>query len=77
MKAQMSVTLDSQLAILEYEVNRDFEFTEEMTAIFPIKVTARTIDLLKSVIGTLHQLALNLTILSGVTTDGSPEMAGR
>jgi len=77
MKAQMSVTLDSQLAILEYEVNRDFEFTEEMAAIFPIKVTARTIDLLKSVIGTLHQLALNLTILSGVTTDGSPEMAGR
>jgi hypothetical protein len=24
----------------------------------------------------LNQLALNLTILSGVATDGSPEMAG-
>jgi len=58
-------------------VNKDFEFTEEMAPKFPIKVTARTIDLLKSVFGTLHQLALNLTILSGVTTDGSPEMAGR
>jgi hypothetical protein len=71
------VTLDSQLAILEYRINRDFEFTEEMGALFPVQATARTIDLLKSVIGALHQLALNLTILSSVTTDGSPEMAGR
>lgn len=77
MKAQMSVTLHSQLAILEYGVNRDFEFTEEMAALFPVKATARTSDLLKSVIGTLHQLALNLTILSGVATEGSPEMARR
>jgi len=73
----MSVTLDSQLGILEYGVNRDFEFTEEMAALFPVKATTRTIGLLKSVIGILHQLALNLTILSGVITDGSPEMAGR
>jgi len=77
MKAQMSVTLDSQSAILKYGVNGDFEFTEEMVALFPVKATARTTDLLKSVIGTLHQLALNLTILSGVTTDGSPNVAGR
>jgi hypothetical protein len=77
MKAQMSVTLDSQSAILDYGINRDFEFTEEMAALFPIKATARTIDLRKSVIGTLHHLALNLAILSGETTDGSTEMAGR
>lgn len=54
----MSVTLDSQLAILEYGVNRDFEFTEEMAALFPVKATARTIDLLKSVIGTFAPACL-------------------
>jgi hypothetical protein len=77
MKTQMSVTLHSQLAILEFGVNRDFEFTEEVAALFPVKATARTSGLKESVIGTLHQLALNLTILSGVTTDVSSEMAGR
>jgi len=54
MKAQMSVTLQS--AILEYGVNRDLEFTEEMAALFPVKATTRTNDLLKSVTDTLHCL---------------------
>jgi hypothetical protein len=47
-----------------------------MAALFPLKATAKAVDLVESTVRTLNQLALNLTNLSGVTLMGHQKWQG-
>ena len=66
-----------QLALFVRGVDDDFEVTEELAAIVPMKGTTRGIDLLEAVMKTIKPLGLPLSKLSGITTDGAPSMVGR
>ena len=67
----------AQLAIFIREIDDNFEITEELAAIIPLKDTTRGIDLLEGVMATIKQLGLSFSNLSGITTDGAPSMTGR
>ena len=67
----------AQLALFVRGVDDDFEVTEELAAIVPMKGTTRGIDLLEAVMKTIKRLGLPLSKLSGITTDGAPSMVGR
>ena len=67
----------AQLALFVRGVDDDFEVTEELAAIVPMKGTTRGIDLLEAVMKTIKLLGLPLSKLSGITTDGAPSMVGR
>ena len=67
----------AQLALFVGGVDDDFEVTEELAAIVPMKGTTRGIDLLEAVMKTIKHLGLPLSKLSGITTDGAPSMVGR
>ena len=67
----------AQLAFFVRGVDDDFEVTEELAAIVPMKGTTRGIDLLEAVMKTIKRVGLPLSKLSGITTDGAPSMAGR
>ena len=58
-------------------VDDNFEITEELAAIIPLKSTTRGIDLLEGMMATIKRLGLSLSNLSGKTTDGAPSMTGR
>ena len=67
----------AQLALFVRGVDDDFEVTEELAAIVPMKGTTRGIDLLEAVMKTIKRLGLPLSKLSGITTDGAPSMVAR
>ena len=67
----------AQLAFCVRGVDDDFEVTEELAAIVPMKGTTRGIDLLEVVMKTIKRLGLPLSKLSGITTDGAPSMVER
>jgi len=67
----------AQLALFVRGVDDDFEITEELAAIVPMKGTIRGIDLLEAVMTTIKRFGLSLSKLSGITTDGAPSVVGR
>jgi hypothetical protein len=67
----------AQLAILLRGADKDFNITEELAALVPLKGTTKANDLMGGVTETLNPLGLKYTNLSGVTTDGTPAFAGK
>jgi hypothetical protein len=67
----------AQLAIFLRGVDKDFNITEELAALVPLKGTIKANDLKGGVAETLNRLGLKYTNLSGVTTDGAPAFAGK
>lgn len=67
----------AQLAALLCGDDKAFHVTEEMAALVAIKGTTKSSDVFEGIIATLKQLSLNLTNLTGLTTDGAPAMVGR
>jgi len=67
----------AQLALFVRGVDDNFEITEELAAIVPMKGTTTGIDLLEAVMTTIKRLGLSLSKLSGITTDGATSMVGR
>jgi hypothetical protein len=67
----------AQLAIVVRGIDDDFNITEEMAALFPMKGTAIGSVLLNALQSTLRRFNLKLNSLSGVVTDGAPAMVGK
>jgi hypothetical protein len=78
-----SVALEStdtdtpQLAIVIRGIDGNFNITEEMATLFPMKGTTKGNDLLNALKPTLRHFNLKLNNLSGVMTDGAPAMVGK
>uniref|UniRef100_A0A6P7HAL3 General transcription factor II-I repeat domain-containing protein 2A-like n=1 Tax=Diabrotica virgifera virgifera TaxID=50390 RepID=A0A6P7HAL3_DIAVI len=70
------MTDTAQVAIFIRGVDANFNKTEELAALFPLKDTTKSRDLLEAVQTTLNRFSLQLNNLSGLTTDGAPAMVG-
>ena len=75
-KAQ-TLLLYSLALIFMRGVDDNFEITEELASIIPLKGIIRGIDLLKGVMATIKRLGLSLSNFLGITTYDVPSMAGR
>ena len=49
---------------------------DELAAMFPLKDSTKSTDLLEAAMTTLNRLKFNLKNISGVTTNGAPSMCG-
>ncbi|XP_023228312.1 general transcription factor II-I repeat domain-containing protein 2-like [Centruroides sculpturatus] len=67
----------AQLAIFIRGVDIHFKKTEELAALYPLKDTTKSRDLLETVTSTLNRFSLQVNNLSGLTTDGAPAMVGK
>ncbi|XP_017794537.1 PREDICTED: general transcription factor II-I repeat domain-containing protein 2B-like [Habropoda laboriosa] len=67
----------AQLAIFIRGVDIHFKKTEELAALYPLKDTTKSRDLLEAVTSALNRFSLQLNNLSGLTTDGAPAMVGK
>jgi hypothetical protein len=68
---------NAQLAIFLRGLHKDFNITEELVDLVPLKGTTKVNDLMGGVTKTLNRLGLKYINLSGVTTDGAPAFAGK
>jgi hypothetical protein len=71
------ITDTVQVAIFIRGVDVHFNKTEELAALYPLKDTTCSRDLLGAVTSTLNGFSLQLNNLSGLTTDGAPAMVGK
>lgn len=60
----------AQSAVFIRGVSEDFEITEELLGLQPMKGTTQSTDLFTSSIELLNKFKLKLTNLAGVATDG-------
>lgn len=67
----------AQLAIFIRGVDKDFNITEELANLIPLKDTTKSSDLFQAVKNTLKYFSLNLEKMSGIATDGAPAMVGK
>ena len=66
----------AQVAIFVRGVDKSFGVTAELASVVPLKRTNKDSDVLEAVMAILNRLQLNLSNMSGVTTDGAPSMCG-
>ncbi|VEN48298.1 unnamed protein product [Callosobruchus maculatus] len=71
------MTDTAQIAIFIRGVDAHFNKTEELAALYPLKDTTKSRDLLEVVTSTLNRFSLQLENLSGLTTDGAPAIVGK
>ncbi|XP_060881678.1 general transcription factor II-I repeat domain-containing protein 2B-like [Metopolophium dirhodum] len=67
----------AQLAIFVRGIDSNFNITEELAALFPMKGTTKSCDIFNALISTLNRFGIKLNNLSGVITDGAPSMVGK
>ncbi|XP_069812872.1 general transcription factor II-I repeat domain-containing protein 2-like [Dendropsophus ebraccatus] len=67
---------DSELLIIIFGINENFEVTEELAALQSIKGTTTGEDIYEKVSQTVKDLELDWAKLASVTTDGAPSMVG-
>ncbi|KAL3854537.1 hypothetical protein ACJMK2_013802 [Sinanodonta woodiana] len=71
------ITDTAQVAIFVMGVDPHFNKTEELAALYPLKDTTCSGDLLGAVTATLNRFSLQLNSLSGLTKDGAPALVGK
>ncbi|XP_063989608.1 general transcription factor II-I repeat domain-containing protein 2-like [Diachasmimorpha longicaudata] len=71
------MTDTAQVAIFIRGVDPSYNKMEELAALFPLKDTTKSRDLLEAVQSTINRFSLQLNNLSGITTDGAPAMVGK
>ncbi|XP_008182941.1 general transcription factor II-I repeat domain-containing protein 2-like [Acyrthosiphon pisum] len=64
----------AQLAIFILGIDSNFNITEELAALFPIKDTTKSCDIFNALNSTLNRFDIKLNNFSGVITDGAPSM---
>lgn len=67
----------AQVAIFIRGIDNEFNISEEMTSLVPLKDTTKARDLFEAVETTLNKFSLNLVNISGIATDGAPAMVGK
>ncbi|XP_050500987.1 uncharacterized protein LOC126880951 [Diabrotica virgifera virgifera] len=70
------MTDTAQVVIFIRGVDTNFDKTKELAALFPLKDTTKSRDLLEAGQSTLNRFSLQLNNLSGLATDGAPAMVG-
>ena len=73
----MDISDTAQLAIFVRGVDSEFNITEEMLKLASMKGTTTGEDLLQEFKCALKENNLDITKMSGVTTDGAPAMTGK
>ena len=66
----------AQLAIFIRGIDDEYNVTEEMAPLVPLKDTTQSRDLYEAVKNMLKQFSLSIVHVSGTVTDGAPVMAG-
>jgi len=59
-----------EVAIFIRGIDNEFNISEEMASLVPLKDTTKARDLFEAVETTLNKLSLNLVNISGIATDG-------
>jgi len=67
----------AQVAIFIRGIDNEFNISEEMASLVPLKDTTKARDLFEAVETTLNKFSLNLVNISGIATDGAPAMVGK
>ncbi|KAF0708047.1 general transcription factor II-I repeat domain-containing protein 2-like, partial [Aphis craccivora] len=67
----------AQLAIFVRGIDSNFNITEELAALFPMKGTTKSCNIFNALISTLNLFDIKLNNLSGVLKDGAPSMVGK
>lgn len=67
----------AQLAIFIRGIDCNFQITEEMAALVPMKGTTTGKDLMEAVVTCMKDLGLSFANMSGLTSDGAPSMVGK
>ncbi|KAG8234409.1 hypothetical protein J437_LFUL012794 [Ladona fulva] len=67
----------AQLAIFIRGIDKEFNITEELASLVPLKDTTRSVDLYEAVKATLARFSLTIDKMSGIVTDGAPAMVGK
>ena len=63
-----------QLAIFIRGIDDEYNVTEEMTFLVPLKDTTKSRDLYEAIKNMLKQFSLAIVHISGIVTDGPPAM---
>jgi hypothetical protein len=71
------VTDTAQLAIFIRGVDNEYNITEEMASLVPLRDTTKSSDLYEAVKITLKRFSLSFSNISGIATDGAPAMIGK
>lgn len=71
------ITDTAQLAVFIRGVSANFEVTEELARLFPMKGTTKGVDIFNALNAVLNEFDLPLKKMSGAVTDGAPAMCGR
>ncbi|XP_050528216.1 general transcription factor II-I repeat domain-containing protein 2B-like [Daktulosphaira vitifoliae] len=66
-----------QLAIFVRGVDSNFNITEELAALFPMKGTTKSCNIFNALKSTFNRFDIKLNNLSGVITDRAPSMIGK
>ena len=67
----------SQLVIFTTGIDDEYNVTEEMACLVPLKDTTKSRDSYESVKNKLKPFSLSIVNISGRVTDGAPAMAGK
>ncbi|XP_041419118.1 general transcription factor II-I repeat domain-containing protein 2-like [Xenopus laevis] len=67
----------AQLAIFMRGIDNEYNVTEEMASLVPLKDTTKSRDLYEAVKNMLNRYSLSFVNISGIVTDGAPAMVGR
>ena len=67
----------AQVAIFIRGTDDEYNVTEEMASLLPLKVTTKSTDLYEAIKDMLKQFSLSIVHVSGTATDGAPVMAGK
>ena len=71
------VTNTAQLEIFIRGINDEYNITEEMVSLVPLKDTTKSRDLYEAVKNTLKRCSLSIVNISGIATNGAPAMIGK
>ncbi|KMQ83319.1 general transcription factor ii-i repeat domain-containing protein 2-like protein [Lasius niger] len=67
----------AQLTIFIRGIDNEFNITEELASLVPLKNTTKSVDLYEAVKATLARFSLTIDNLYGIVTDGVPAMVGK
>lgn len=67
----------AQLAIFIRGTDDEYNVTDEMTALVPLKDTSKSLDIHEAVKITLKWFSLTFVKISGIVTDGAPAVVGK
>lgn len=67
----------AQVAIFIRGIDNEYNITEELASLVPLKDTTKSLNLHEAVKNTLRRFSLTFDNISGIATDGAPAMVGK